>query len=163
MSNQLAEIKTLLSSNKPQAVGRANVDRASKLVGVVQQIDKLQTDLAKEIEDELRPIRREIKQHQRQLQKMFSSVLPEQKKVTKTKEKYSHVGLKNWMVEYVQAWRQQQLHQKPATVEQLRKSAGIYNRKAFSNKIDNLIDVGLLRRNETGGLLIQELPVEVSQ
>ena len=163
MSNKLTEIESLLVAHKPKAVKVANVDRAAKLVAAIKQIETLRAEVVREIEVGIKPIQKELRQHQRQLEKMFTSVLPEQKKPARTKEKYQHLGLKNYQVDYIKTWRLQHLHEKPTSEEILRKSVGDYNKTAFSRKIQAMKDAGLIKVNAAGKLLVGELPAGAEQ
>jgi hypothetical protein len=149
--NKYDEIKKLVGDNKPAEVNGANLIRAEKLVRVIEEVENLKAELSAEIESSLTPIKNEVKQHRRAAEKMFAKVLNTSKKTSKSSN-----GLKNYQNQYLNIWRKEGFDKKCCGVDALRKAVGNYNKVQFQQRLEELVKLELVIKNELGKYLVTE-------
>lgn len=136
------DLSTILLENVvPKEVKRFDTERTIFLVNTVKQIDKATQRVVQSVEQQKRTLEREIKQHKRLMEKMFSSV---ESKPTANKERFAKFNLKNWQVSYSKAWNLLGWTGKIRTEQDLRTAANEYNRTLFRKRLSSLLQCGLL-------------------
>lgn len=145
------QIVDLVGQNKPKPVKSADLQRAENLVRTVEKLELLKAELAAEVETLILPIKAEIKSHKRMVEKMFNTVLPPTKPRTKQTS-----GLKNWQEYYLKSWKDAGLVNQATSSEQLRKCVGVYNKVQFKKRLDQLVELEQVKKNELGKFIVVE-------
>ena len=155
------DLSTLLLENViTKEVKKFDTERTIFLVNTVKEIDKATQKVVQSVEQQKRTLEREIKQHKRLMDKMFSSV---ESKPSANKERYAKFGLKNWQVSYSKAWNLLGWTGKIRTEQDLRTAANEYNRSLFRKRLSSLLQCGLLTTTgcKAGSYMFQKLSQEV--
>ena len=151
----VANLNKLLGKVEPVEVKHFNTDRATTIVNIIKEIDRATGDLINSINIKKKGLEKELRQHKRLMEKLFNGALPD--KAPQKKECFSKWGLKRWQVEYAASWHKAGFTGKIKKAEELRKTAAVYSKAQFNNRIETLVLSGLLSNSSKGCYLVNEL------
>ena len=144
---------------EPREVDKLNTERATAIVNALKLVDEATAGVVAAVNQRKKGLEKELRQHKRKMERLFSSALPE--KVVVAKEQYAEWGLKNWQVEYLAKWNDLKFTGIIKTKDELRKAVGAYNKAQFQTRLQQLVTSSHIRRSADGTFIVNKLDVEV--
>ncbi len=158
LKNKVEDLLTIAARVTPEKVSQPDTNRANHLVAAMKELDSAVLDVEKEVSKVKKSLSRELSQHKRLLNKIFS-VLNETD--TTAKKQYSKLGYKDWMVRWWMLWREEQWEECTWEDETLRTSAKCYNKEVWEKKRSLLIKAGILTEDSEGDLTVNKVPQNI--
>ncbi len=158
LKNKVEDLLTIAARVTPEKVSQPDTNRANHLVAAMKELDSAVLDVEKEVSKVKKSLSRELSQHKRLLNKIFS-VLNETD--TTAKKQYSKLGYKDWMVRWWMLWREEQWEECTWEDETLPPPPRPPHKEEGEKHRPPIIKEGILTEDSEGDLTVNKVPQNI--